>query len=141
MGIGSNKKSRETFNEINITPLTDIFLVLLIIMMVIAPLLDQQGLNLAVPQLGAPPDKDKEHKVITVDIAENGNISIEGKILNKNELVLTIKDLQKEKKDGLIIQAESNAIHQNIVMVMDAARTAGIENVSLMEKTTPSQQQ
>ena len=40
---------RQTFNEINITPLTDIFLVLLIIMMVIAPMLDQQGLNLAIP--------------------------------------------------------------------------------------------
>ena len=43
-------RERDTFNEINITPLTDIFLVLLIIMMVIAPLLDQQGLNLTVPE-------------------------------------------------------------------------------------------
>ena len=42
-------KKRETFNEINITPLTDIFLVLLIIMMVIAPMLDTQGLSLEVP--------------------------------------------------------------------------------------------
>ena len=41
---------RQTFNEINITPLTDIFLVLLILMMVIAPILDQQGLSLAVPE-------------------------------------------------------------------------------------------
>ena len=41
---------RETFNEINITPLTDIFLVLLIIMMVIAPLLDKQGISLTVPE-------------------------------------------------------------------------------------------
>ena len=41
---------KDSFNEINITPLTDIFLVLLIIMMVIAPLLDQQGLNLTVPE-------------------------------------------------------------------------------------------
>ena len=41
---------RETFNEINITPLTDIFLVLLIIMMVIAPLLDQQGISLTAPE-------------------------------------------------------------------------------------------
>ena len=41
---------RQTFNDINITPLTDIFLVLLILMMVIAPILDQQGLTLAVPE-------------------------------------------------------------------------------------------
>ena len=44
-------RNRDTFNEINITPLTDIFLVLLIIMMVIAPMLDQQGLNLTVPEM------------------------------------------------------------------------------------------
>ena len=43
-------RNRDTFNEINMTPLTDIFLVLLIIMMVIAPMLDQQGLNLTVPE-------------------------------------------------------------------------------------------
>ena len=42
-------KRRKEFSDINITPLTDIFLVLLIIMMVVAPLLDQQGLNLVVP--------------------------------------------------------------------------------------------
>ena len=47
--MASNK--RDCFNEINITPLTDIFLVLLIIMMVIAPLLDNQGLNLTVPEI------------------------------------------------------------------------------------------
>ena len=46
-----SSRSRDTFNDINITPLTDIFLVLLIIMMVIAPLLDQQGLNLTVPEM------------------------------------------------------------------------------------------
>ena len=42
---------RDTFNEINITPLTDIFLVLLIILIVIAPLLDIQWLNLTVPEI------------------------------------------------------------------------------------------
>ena len=49
---------RDSFNEINITPLTDIFLVLLIIMMVIAPLLDQQGLNLKVPEVVTQEQQD-----------------------------------------------------------------------------------
>ena len=56
---------RDSFNEINITPLTDIFLVLLIIMMVIAPLLDQQGLNLTVPDIVKQEDL-KDAKLITV---------------------------------------------------------------------------
>ena len=59
-----SSRERNTFNEINITPLTDIFLVLLIIMMVIAPLLDQQGLNLAVPNNVEVQDIKNEHKLI-----------------------------------------------------------------------------
>ena len=56
---------RDSFNEINITPLTDIFLVLLIIMMVIAPLLDQQGLNLAVPEVVNQEQITKDPKIMT----------------------------------------------------------------------------
>ena len=59
-------RNRDTFNEINITPLTDIFLVLLIIMMVIAPMLDQQGLNLTVPENVAQEQVQKETKIMTV---------------------------------------------------------------------------
>lgn len=131
MAIQNNKKAM--FNEINITPLTDIFLVLLIIMMVIAPLLDQQGLNLAVPQLGAPPDDKKEAKIITVNITDKGDIVIDGKTLQKEQLLFTLTDQAKVKKDGLVIQADPNAIHQHVVSVMDAARNAGINNVSLMQ--------
>ena len=57
---------RDTFNEINITPLTDIFLVLLIIMMVIAPLLDQQGISLSVPENVEQTKMDKESKILSV---------------------------------------------------------------------------
>ena len=61
--------SRDTFSDINITPLTDIFLVLLIIMMVIAPLLDQQGLNLTVPENVAQEQASKDTKILTVTVS------------------------------------------------------------------------
>ena len=62
-----SSRRRDCFNEINITPLTDIFLVLLIIMMVIAPLLDQQGLNLTVPEMVAQEQvKDSNAKVLSI---------------------------------------------------------------------------
>ena len=74
---------RETFNEINITPLTDIFLVLLIIMMVIAPLLDQQGISLTVPEnVEQSQMNDKESKILTVMVT---------KIINT---ILTMKKFQ-----------------------------------------------
>lgn len=139
MSINAKKKKGEIFNAINITPLTDIFLVLLIIMMVIAPLLDQQGLNLAVPKIGAPMDKKKEFKTINVEVAESGDISIDSKIISKGQLLLTLNDMKKAKSDGLIIQASPEAKHQDVVFVMDAARTAGIENLTIMEKINQPQ--
>jgi len=129
----SNRRQREIFNEINITPLTDIFLVLLIIMMVIAPLLDQQGLSLSTPS-SKNPDKSKQSKIITIDVSDKGAYSIDGSQASPDSLVFKIKDAAKKKKDGLLIQASDNAYHGDVVKVMDAARNAGVANISLIEK-------
>ena len=69
-------RQRKTFNEINITPLTDIFLVLLIIMMVIAPLLDQQGLNLAVPNMIEVQDEIKDSKLVKVVVTNEDKYTL-----------------------------------------------------------------
>ena len=61
---------RETFNEINITPLTDIFLVLLIIMMVVAPLLDSQGISLTVPENVEQSQIDKDPEILTIVVTQ-----------------------------------------------------------------------
>ena len=71
-------RNRDTFNEINITPLTDIFLVLLIIMMVIAPMLDQQGLNLTVPENVAQEQQNKETKIMTVLVDAGDKFFLDG---------------------------------------------------------------
>ena len=71
-------RNRDTFNEINITPLTDIFLVLLIIMMVIAPMLDQQGLNLTVPENVAQEQVQKESKIMTIMVDASDKFYLDG---------------------------------------------------------------
>jgi biopolymer transport protein ExbD/biopolymer transport protein TolR len=139
MAINTGKGKQEGFSEINITPLTDIFLVLLIIMMVIAPLLDQQGLNLAIPDVGAPPENQQDFKIITVEVYQDGNMTVDGKKVGQKELVYTLQDLQKEKKDGLVIQADPDAIHKDVVFIMDTARAAGVENISIMQRTPEAQ--
>ena len=68
---------RDSFNEINITPLTDIFLVLLIIMMVIAPLLDQQGLNLAVPEVVNQEQIAKDSKIMNFTVTSDNRYLIQ----------------------------------------------------------------
>lgn len=123
---------RDSFNEINITPLTDIFLVLLIIMMVIAPLLDQQGLNLAVPEIVTQEQHDnKDSKIMEFTVTNdnrylNGDNEVAAKDLEK-----LISSSLKEYKDGLMIKVEDEAEHGAVVKLMDSARNAGMTSVSV----------
>lgn len=124
---------RQTFNEINITPLTDIFLVLLIIMMVIAPILDQQGLSLAVPEYVEKSSIDKEAKLLTVTVTQDNKYMIDENEVLEADLLTTIKELSQEKSDGLLIQASGDSSHQSVVRLMDNARNAGVQSISIVE--------
>ena len=124
---------KKTFNEINITPLTDIFLVLLIIMMVIAPILDQQGLSLAVPQYVEQNDIDKEAKTINVQVTEDNKYIISGSEVAENDLKDTIKQMSTDNPDGVLIQADGNSNHEAVVRLMDNVRSAGVKSISVVE--------
>ena len=126
-------RNRDTFNEINITPLTDIFLVLLIIMMVIAPMLDQQGLNLTVPENVAQEQVQKETKIMTVMVDSADKYYIDGVEVPENELESTIKSQAKNYPDGVLIKTDSESTHGAMVKVMDSARNSGITSISVDE--------
>ena len=125
--------SRKTFNEINITPLTDIFLVLLIIMMVIAPLLDQQGLNLAVPNMIEVQDEVKDSKLIKVLVTDDDKYFLNDTEIAVSDLANMITEQAKENPDGLLIMTEDNATHGAVVKLMDEARNNGVTNISITE--------
>lgn len=122
---------RDSFNEINITPLTDIFLVLLIIMMVIAPMLDQQGLNLAVPEVVNAENIKNDAKIMNVLITNDNQFFIEGQAIEPNNLEKFFSQHAKDFPDGLLIQADDDSEHGAIVRAMDSARNVGITNISL----------
>ncbi len=124
---------RKTFNEINITPLTDIFLVLLIIMMVIAPLLDQQGLNLAVPNMIEVQDEIKDSKLIKIVVTDDDRYLLDDVELATGELQSVISEQAKENPDGLLIMTQDNATHGAVVKLMDEARNSGVTNISITE--------
>jgi biopolymer transport protein ExbD len=102
-------------------------------MMVVAPMLDQQGLNLAVPSNKEVEKIDKNNKIINIQVNDDGSYSYEGKNVSNDNLIYTLKDATKKKKDGLLIQASNNSTHGAVVKVMDAARNVGILNVSISE--------
>lgn len=124
---------RKTFNEINITPLTDIFLVLLIIMMVIAPLLDQQGLNLAVPNMIEVQDEIKDSKLLKVLVTDDNRYIVDETEIAPSELGNFIKERIQNCPDGLLIMTEENSTHGTVVKLMDEARNVGVTNISITE--------
>lgn len=129
--MASNK--RDTFNEINITPLTDIFLVLLIIMMVIAPLLDNQGLNLTVPEIVKEENLKKDTKLLNVLVTNDDKYFIDEQEVALEDLPEVLKKSSKEKPDGLLIQSQPDSTHGAVVRLMDNARNSGILNISVVE--------
>ena len=125
---------RKTFNEINITPLTDIFLVLLIIMMVIAPLLDQQGLNLTVPEnVEQEHITNKDSKILTVSVSADNKYYVDQEEINDDDLENYIKGVATDYPDGMMIQTDGDSTHGAIVKVMDCARNSGITSISVSE--------
>ena len=126
------RNKRDCFNEINITPLTDIFLVLLIIMMVIAPLLDSQGLNLTVPEIVKEENIQKDTKILNVQVTDDNKYYINDQEVAEQDLEATLKDAAKDKPDGLLIQSAPNSTHGAVVKLMDNARNAGITSISVM---------
>ena len=124
---------RQTFNEINITPLTDIFLVLLILMMVIAPILDQQGLSLAVPEYVEQKQINQENKILNIEVTQDDKFVVNNSEVSQDDLFRVIKEQSEAFKDGILIQANGKSSHQSVVKVMDTARNAGVQSISIVE--------
>ena len=122
---------RDSFNEINITPLTDIFLVLLIIMMVVAPLLDEQGLNLAVPEVVNQEQIAKDAKIMNFSVTDDNKYLFDGQEIAAADLESTVSAHVKDYPDGLLIQVDDNADHGTVVKLMDSARNVGVTSISL----------
>lgn len=122
---------KKTFNEINITPLTDIFLVLLIIMMVVAPMLDQQGIGLTVPENVEQTKMDKESKILTVTVTRNNKYYIHNVEVPADNLGNVLSQEIKNYPDGLLIETDGNSNHGTVVKLMDKAREVGVNAISL----------
>ena len=122
---------RDSFNEINITPLTDIFLVLLIIMMVIAPMLDQQGLNLAVPEVVNQEQIAKDSKIMNIAVTQDNKYIYNDSEIQAEDLEKVISENVKDYPDGLLIQSDDDAEHGAVVKLMDSARNVGVTSISL----------
>ena len=137
MSTGGGRGRRGAMSDINVTPLVDVMLVLLIIFMVTAPLI-QQGVKVKLPNAKAAPIEAKEKKlVLAVDAA--GRVFIGDVEVPLDELEVKLRTNAKAQADNeVFLHADRELKYGVVVEVMAAAQRAGIENVGMI--TDPSGQ-
>lgn len=117
-------------SEINITPLTDVMLVLLVIFMVTTPLLVMQSFKIKLPKAVSA---EAEHgKGITLSIVTGGAVYLNNKAVKMENLFDSIKSEIKTASDKtVIIKADKDVPHGMVVKVLDTAKRAGAEKLSI----------
>jgi biopolymer transport protein TolR len=133
MGMNSERGApgRTTLSEINVTPMVDVMLVLLVIFMVTAPLI-QQGVKVNLPQTKAAPVEAKEKKVV-LSIDRSKHVFIGDAEVALNELEEKLKSNAKVQQDKEVyLHADRDLAYGVVVEVMAAAHRAGIDNVGMI---------
>ncbi len=125
------------FTEINITPLTDIFLVLLIIFMVTSSVIvnassgAKAGLKVNLPQ-GGSADVAATARDLSVAILADGRLVLGGEVVTSEELKRAFDEAKQESPDTLVIvQADEGVAHGKVVEVMELAKAAGLGQLAI----------
>lgn len=126
-----NEEDDQIIADINMTPLIDIMLVLLIIFMVTSSVSLESGLDIDIPKTVSKTQK-KEGASILVSMSENGKISVQGKIVEWNNLQQRISEsLESENTRLVIFEGDKSAKLGMAVEVMDIAKAAGAEEFAI----------
>lgn len=128
MAMKTGKGKNALFTEINITPLTDIFLVLLIIMMVVAPTFQSGDSDITVPEINS--GISIEQKNATIAITKDGAYYLNGKFITVDMVTSELENLRPslEKKE-VVVKADKDTKSKEIMSVMNAAQNAGYEKL------------
>lgn len=123
------------FSEINITPLTDVFLVLLIIFMVTSTVITQSGVKVNLPKAGAASNA-KQAKGVTVTIDSAGKLFIEQKQYSPEALEAELKvRLVNTSEKTIILAGDKAVLLGEALRVMDLAKKAGAEKFAIATKS------
>ena len=139
MSMNTGNGNRRLMSEINVTPLVDVMLVLLIIFMVTAPMM-QEGMSVNVPKVQTGPlDQSEEEPVILV-INQKGEMSIKRNRVTLETLDATLDGIfQSRVEKVLYLRADADVNYGLVVQAMSIAKRAGAEKLSMI--TQPPEDQ
>jgi biopolymer transport protein TolR len=144
MALAKRDEGKKVNSEINVTPMVDVMLVLLIIFMVVTPML-QKGISVDMAKVNNPSpmeDADKEDALL-VSVTRDGKVYFgTDQIPDVNALTGKVKDRLANKPDKRVyVKSDMRARFGSVVQVVDAVRAAGVDDLGLLtdqRKTAPS---
>ncbi len=125
-------KTATSLSEINVTPLVDVMLVLLIIFMVTAPML-QTGIDVELPETRNVTDVNPEERIV-ISISREGFIYYGSETINFFSIPSRLKKDAKGPKDSIFLRADKDVKWDSIVSVIDKIRGAGFSEIKLVTK-------
>jgi biopolymer transport protein ExbD len=132
MGMSPSGQSTDVKSDINVTPLVDVCLVLLIIFMVVTPML-QKGVDVQLPETAKPEKMPEGAKQITVAIKLDGSVYLGKDAVTKGERARTFKELfQNSPEKDIVIKADKRLKYREVRDVMRVINEAGFSGVGLV---------
>jgi biopolymer transport protein ExbD len=130
MDVGGAKGGLKA--DINVTPLVDVMLVLLIIMMLVAPML-QKGVDVKLPQAANTSDKPDTQEQTVLHVTADSRYFVNGVPVDRRDAADRIANVLEDKKEKVVlIKGDTDAPYSAIMEMMDDLRKANIENVGLI---------
>jgi biopolymer transport protein ExbD len=135
MSLTASRQDEDVMAEINITPFTDVLLVLLIIFMILASLVTPPGFQKELPN--KPPvtenQQDQKKREIDIEVSEKGTVFVDGRKTDERGVYDEIaRTVRKRGKLHVAITADAKAKYDIIIKILDAARVSGLEDVGFV---------
>jgi biopolymer transport protein TolR len=134
MALAKRNEGAKVNSDINVTPMVDVMLVLLIIFMVITPML-QHGVSVDMAQVNNPeqmPDADKEDALL-IAVMRDGKVFFGSDRVDVDQLTQKVKDRLANNKDKRVyLKADARAKFGKVVEVVDNVRAAGVDQLGLL---------